>query len=87
MILRFDFTTIFSLADFYQALKNQITLPDYFGNNLDALYDFLTVEAPLPLTMEFSQLSSHQRSLFGALISTLKEIEAKEPLFTFIINR
>lgn len=86
MILHFDFTTLFSSDDFYYALKGQITLPDYFGNNLDALYDFLCVEAPLPLTIVFSHLTASQKDLFNPLVNTLREIEKREPLFTFIIN-
>jgi ribonuclease inhibitor len=37
-----DGDLIKSEQHFYQEIKKELQLPDYFGNNLDALYDVLT---------------------------------------------
>ncbi len=33
---------ISSVRDFYKIIEEQLDAPDYFGENLDALYDILT---------------------------------------------
>lgn len=37
-----DFTNIRSYADIHRELKKNLSLPEYYGENLDALYDSLT---------------------------------------------
>ena len=37
-----DFTNISRYADIYGELKKNLSLPEYYGENLDALYDSLT---------------------------------------------
>lgn len=37
-----DFTNIRSYADIHGGLKKSLSLPEYYGENLDALYDSLT---------------------------------------------
>lgn len=37
-----DFSEIGDEQDFYQQLKQKLSLPENFGDNLDALYDSLT---------------------------------------------
>lgn len=66
-----DFSNIHSLDEFYQQLAHQFTLPDYFGYNLDALWDVITEvvtsrELPLPLKIEFKNLPD--TAMFLALI-------------------
>lgn len=52
MILTIDGLCIESKEDFYQNIKKELNAPDYFGNNLDALYDILT-EQPDLLQIKF----------------------------------
>ena len=66
-----DFTEIADMEDFYSTLKAEITLPKHFGDNLDALFDFLTGEAEMPLEMEFENMSVDQLEDFEDLIDTL----------------
>lgn len=42
--LQLDFANIKAPKDFYAALKKQLALPPHFGDNLDALYDFLSAD-------------------------------------------
>ena len=36
-----DFAEIGDYEDFYAHLKEKLTLPEFFGDNLDALNDFI----------------------------------------------
>lgn len=54
----FDFSTIHSFNEFYQQFANKFILPDYFGENLDALWDVVTSgEIGLPIKIVFQHLS------------------------------
>ena len=47
-----DFNKTENIQQTYEELKKQMTLPEYFGNNLDALHDCLTECAePIELTL------------------------------------
>ncbi len=70
-----DFYDIIDIDDFYMKLGEQLELPEYFGKNLDALYDYLTGEAELPLHLELTNLSLPQLEEFEDLESTLEDVE------------
>ncbi|SQI43289.1 Barstar (barnase inhibitor) [Leminorella richardii] len=50
----FDFNKIQSMPDFYLQFIDSFLLPDWFGNNLDALWDALTVGIRLPVQIVFT---------------------------------
>ena len=52
MIITIDGLAMKKKEDFYQNTKEELDVPEYFGNNLDALYDFLT-EQPDILQVKF----------------------------------
>ena len=62
-------------------LKKQLDLPDYYGKNLDALYDLLT-ERLVPISIEFYNLSKAE-SLLGkyasSLVNTFKDAAEENP--------
>jgi ribonuclease inhibitor len=72
----FDFNNIQTKKDFYENLKEKITLPEFFGNNLDALYDTLTGIVKLPLMFFFENITQEQIQAFGDLLKTLDDAEA-----------
>ena len=81
----FDFDTIASTEDFYAACKEKLALPDYFGDNLDALYDCLTGYIGLPVKIKFIHLSKEQRTAFKSVIKTFED--AHEALGDdFVVN-
>lgn len=73
MTVIFDFTRIASIDDFYKIAKSEMQLPDYFGNNLDALWDEVTAGIELPATIEFKNMSLLQLEKFESLISLFEE--------------
>lgn len=81
--IKIDFTEIADMEDFYAALKLEMNLPEHFGNNLDALFDFITGEAEMPLKIEFENLSVDQLEDFENLIDTLENAEDELEDFTF----
>ena len=73
--IEFDFRQIRTNDDFYNQLKLKIELPDYFGDNLDALYDILTGYLKLPLKFIFINLTINQLETLSDLFSTLDDAE------------
>jgi len=78
-----DFTDIGDYDDFYSQLKEKLTLPEYFGDNLDALYDSLTGFVEFPLHLEFVNMSVEQLETFEDLLVTLEDAEDELDEFTF----
>jgi len=78
-----DFTEIGDFEDFYTQLKEKAKLPEYFGDNLDALSDVITGELEMPLHLEFVNMSVDQLELFEDLLTMLEDIEDENEEFTF----
>ena len=78
-----DFSTVGDFEDFYTQLKDKLKLPETFGDNLDALYDFLTGYVEMPLHIEFVNMSVDQLEDFDDLITTLEDSEEELEGFTF----
>lgn len=78
-----DFTEIGDYEEFYAQLKEKLTLPEFFGDNLDALNDFISGFSELPLHLEFVNLSVDQLETFEDLLLTLEDAEEEVEGFTF----
>ncbi|EJL73590.1 barstar family protein [Chryseobacterium populi] len=78
-----DFTEIGDYDDFYMQLKEKITLPEHFGDNLDALYDVITGSLEMPLDLEFVNMTVDQLEIFEDLLTTLEDAEEQLEDFTF----
>lgn len=78
-----DFTDLGDYEDFYAQLKEKILLPEFFGDNLDALNDAITGFVELPLHIEFVNMSVDQLEIFEDLLLTLEDIEEETDDFTF----
>ncbi len=78
-----DFTNIGDYEDFYTELKSKLDLPEYFGNNLDALFDSITGYVVLPLHLEFVNMSVDQLETFEDLLVTLEDADDELDDFTF----
>ena len=78
-----DFLEIGDYEDFYAQLKEKLTLPEHFGDNLDALFDVITGELEMPLHLEFVNMSVEQSEIFEDLLTTLEDAEDEVEDFTF----
>ena len=72
-LVKFDFERIGRLEDFYQIAKRELSLPGHFGNNLDALWDCLTGNIALPVSVQFVNMSLPQLETFDKLIQLFEE--------------
>ncbi len=78
-----DFVNIGDYEDFYEQLKSKLELPEYFGDNLDALSDVISGELEMPLHIEFVNMSVDQLELFEDLLTTLEDLEDEIEEFSF----
>ena len=78
-----DFLEIGDYEDFYAQLKEKLTLPEHFGDNLDALFDVITGELEMPLHLDFVNMSVEQLEIFEDLLTTLEDAEDEVEDFTF----
>ena len=78
-----DFLEIGDYEDFYAQLKEKLTLPEHFGDNLDALFDVITGELEMPVHLEFVNMSVEQLEIFEDLLTTLEDAEDEVEDFTF----
>lgn len=69
-------------------LKEQCQFPDYYGNNLDALYDVLTERAePLQICIEYAEELKERLCGYGeAFIETLLDVAAENEHITVEIK-
>lgn len=81
--IKIDFTNIGDYEDFYTELKSKISLPDYFGDNLDALSDVISGDLEMPLHIEFINMSVDQLETFEDLLETLEDAEDEVEGFSF----
>lgn len=78
-----DFTDLGDYEDFYAQLKEKLTLPETFGDNLDALYDSLTGFVEMPLHIEFVNMNVEQLETFEDLLVTFEDADEELEDFTF----
>lgn len=78
-----DFTEIGDYEEFYAHLKQKTALPEFFGDNLDALSDFISGFAEMPMHIEFVNMSVDQLETFEDLLLTLEDAEEESEDFTF----
>ena len=58
-------------------LRQELSLPEYFGNNLDALWDSLTADIALPATIQFTNLTLFHLKKFEKLITLFEDAETE----------
>ena len=77
--------SIHSLDEFYDEIARLLHFPDYFGRNLDALWDLLTtdIEGPVELIWEDSAISKKSMGKDFARVTTLlRDLVKKRKDFT-----
>lgn len=85
-LVRLDGREMTTRALAHDALTRALQLPDYYGRNLDALWDMVsTMEADVQLTYAEDMLSA--LGMYGQkLLALLEEADAKNPSFHFSLG-
>ena len=78
-----DFSEIGDEEDFFAQLREKLSLPEHFGNNLDALYDTITGDLEMPLRIEFVNMNVEQLEHFEDQLTTLEDAEDETEGFSF----
>jgi len=79
----FDFDQISDYDEFYSMLKLKFDLPEWFGDNLDALYDFISGDLKLPCHLKLINLNLEQIEDFEDLFEILEDAENEINGFSF----
>lgn len=75
-----DLSLVTDKESLHNTMKDALNLPDYYGKNLDALYDLLT-EYSTPTTIEFKhwevldELGDYKDALMDMLVDVTEENE------------
>jgi ribonuclease inhibitor len=81
-----DGTRIRTERDFHELIAASLDFPDYYGKNLDALWDVLTTMAERPATLIWKRSTESEKALgprFETIVDLTKRVEQddarKEP--------
>lgn len=80
---------IHCLDDFYDEISRQLSLPAYFGRNLDALWDVLSKEVEDPTEIVWQDAGASRQAMgedFEKVVKVLKELEGQRNDFKLIIK-
>ncbi len=80
-----DFSTCKYPMDLHNEIKKKLELPEWYGNNLDALWDMLTgfIETPINITVIYKPETKSAESLKEnvlKIIETFKEASEDEEI-------
>ena len=79
LIYTIDLTGVTTPREMHEVIKASLSLPEYYGMNLDALWDCLTAFVPLPCTVRIvgrEQVPEALTTRVDALVDTLQEAAA-----------
>ena len=85
----FDSSHVERLDQLHNELSRSLDFPDYYGANLDALYDCLSGEIALPLRIIWKNYNITRSKLGKDAIEVLKVMEdfaKEEPDFTIEVE-
>jgi ribonuclease inhibitor len=73
--IEIDFENITTKEEFYEVFRSKIELPEYFGDNLDALWDVMTAYLELPLKVRFLNFNNKKLDFFVSLKELFNDAE------------
>lgn len=79
-----------SLDDVYNELARQLSLPSYFGRNLDALWDVLSTDIKGPFEIVWQQAAASRQAMgkeYGRIIKVLRRLEKERDDFSLIVEQ
>lgn len=87
-IIEVDFSDCKYLGEIHKDLKQQLNLPDYYGENLSALWDCLryySFENTKRIVKGISELPSELKEYMNSLLEVLDDVHAETPAIIFEI--
>ncbi len=84
-----DFSGIKSYWELHEYLKEVFQLPEYYGHNMDALWDCLIYSFEFPTTIVLSNLSKISKALneeVQIMLELFRDLETKDKKVTVIID-
>ena len=85
--IKLDFTGCKYIMQFHQILRVQLGLPDYYGNNWDALWDLMQSYRSYPTVIEVYGLDQLPKDLEPAvedMFSVFRDVELDTPYIQFV---
>ncbi|WP_339784483.1 barstar family protein [Paenibacillus sp. FSL R7-0313] len=79
-----------SSAELHQQLKVKLKLPDFYGGNLDALWDCLTGTVELPLELRWTNYRISEERLgnaAGRVRDLMLEVQAEQAGFQLRVEK
>jgi len=79
-----------SLDDLYDQLSQQLSLPEHFGRNLDALWDVLSADVEGPFEIVWKHADDSRKAMgpdFDRGLKVLKELEEERDDFKLKIEQ
>jgi ribonuclease inhibitor len=76
--------SIRSLEEFYGEIARKLRFPDYFGRNLDALWDVLTTDIKGPVELAWEDSGASQKAMgkdFEKVAALLRDMEKEREDF------
>ncbi len=83
------FSGIKSYWELHEYLKEVFQLPEYYGHNMDALWDCLIYSFEFPTTIVLSNLSKISKALneeVQIMLELFRDLETKDKKVTVIID-
>ncbi len=87
-IIEVDFSGCKYLGEIHKALKQQLDFPDYYGENLSALWDCLryySFEDTKIIVKGISELPSELKEYMNNILDVFNDVHAENPAIIFEI--
>ncbi|WP_145330714.1 barstar family protein [Paenibacillus xylanexedens] len=85
-IIQIDGRYLLNRESLHQSLQDKLNLDEHYGHNLDALWDALTAEVKMPLTIRWSHFDISREKLGDyaeQVVDLMREAEQEIDEFTF----
>ena len=87
-IIEIDFSDCKYLGEIHKALKQQLDFPDYYGENLSALWDCLryySFENIKIVVKGISELPSELQEYMNSILEVFEDVHTENPAIIFEI--
>lgn len=82
--INLDGKTVKSLNDLYENISKQISLPEHFGRNLDALWDVLSTDVEGPIEINWKNAADSKEGMgkdFDRAVKLFKDLKKERDDF------